>query len=306
MRASARGPRVERIALARGAGSFRRPPADVRAIDSWGLISDADESPSRAGRPARSCPSRTMPEKMLLDDVRLVVLDAGEAVGDAEPITDLLRSASRRDRARSSRHTTAAISEPTSAAPLRSRSPGGLSARNCASSVKQAAIAASSWAAIAATSCVASFVRHTGTLGAPAAPSNCQTDTCLRLSLVNGSRFQPHQRSAGAAGELSHQVDLGRPDVAERDRDALEAPVRGSRSGARRAPGSRRRTRRSPVRLGSTWKARIVSPGGSRCSSGTPTSMTKQPPGSRCAATFRKHATCSSCVVRFMIVLKTR
>ncbi len=34
--------------------------------------------------------------------------------------------------------------------------------------------------------------------------------------------------------------------------------------------------------------------------------MTKQPPGSRCAATLRKHATCAACVVRFMIVLKTR
>ena len=31
-----------------------------------------------------------------------------------------------------------------------------------------------------------------------------------------------------------------------------------------------------------------------------PTSITKHPPGSRCAATLRKHATCSSCVVRFV------
>ena len=52
-----------------------------------------------------------------------------------------------------------------------------------------------------------------------------------------------------------------------------------------------------------TWN---VSPGGSRRSSGTPTSITKQPPGSRCAATLRKHATCAACVVRFPIVLKTR
>ena len=50
----------------------------------------------------------------------------------------------------------------------------------------------------------------------------------------------------------------------------------------------------------------MVSPGGSRRSPGTPTSMTKQPPGSRCAATLRKHATCAACVVRFKIVLKTR
>ncbi len=34
--------------------------------------------------------------------------------------------------------------------------------------------------------------------------------------------------------------------------------------------------------------------------------MTKQPPGSRCAAALRKQATCASCVVRFSIVLKTR
>jgi len=34
--------------------------------------------------------------------------------------------------------------------------------------------------------------------------------------------------------------------------------------------------------------------------------MTKQPPGSRCAAALRKQATCASCVVRLLIVLKTR
>jgi hypothetical protein len=34
--------------------------------------------------------------------------------------------------------------------------------------------------------------------------------------------------------------------------------------------------------------------------------MTKQPPGSRCAAALAKQATCAACVVRFMIVLKTR
>ena len=62
----------------------------------------------------------------------------------------------------------------------------------------------------------------------------------------------------------------------------------------------------NPHLVSLTWKARTVSPGGSRWRSGTPTSITKQPPGSRCAATLRKHATCSACVVRFMIVLKTR
>jgi hypothetical protein len=55
-----------------------------------------------------------------------------------------------------------------------------------------------------------------------------------------------------------------------------------------------------------TWKARMVSPGGRSWSPGTPASITKQPPGSRCVATLRKHATCAACVVKFMIVLKTR
>ena len=40
----------------------------------------------------------------------------------------------------------------------------------------------------------------------------------------------------------------------------------------------------------------MVSPNGSRCRSGKPTSITKHPPGSRCAATFWKQATCASCV----------
>ena len=51
-----------------------------------------------------------------------------------------------------------------------------------------------------------------------------------------------------------------------------------------------------------TWNR---SPGGSVLRPGTPSSITKQPPGSRCAATFSKHATCASCVVRLPIVLKT-
>ena len=58
--------------------------------------------------------------------------------------------------------------------------------------------------------------------------------------------------------------------------------------------------------VGVTVNGRTVSPGGSRRSAGTSTSMTKQPPGSRWAATLRKHATWSSCDVRFSIVLYTR
>ena len=38
---------------------------------------------------------------------------------------------------------------------------------------------------------------------------------------------------------------------------------------------------------------------------GTSTAITKHPCGSRWAATLRKHATCPSCVVRFMIVFAT-
>ena len=48
---------------------------------------------------------------------------------------------------------------------------------------------------------------------------------------------------------------------------------------------------------------RTVSPGGRRRRSGTPTSITNAPPGSRCAAALRKTATCPACVVTFMIVL---
>jgi hypothetical protein len=59
-------------------------------------------------------------------------------------------------------------------------------------------------------------------------------------------------------------------------------------------------------RVGVTCHGTVFCPGGSLRSSGTPTSMTKHPPGSRWRATFRKHATCASCVVRFMIVLNTR
>src|SRR5713101_1746312 len=52
------------------------------------------------------------------------------------------------------------------------------------------------------------------------------------------------------------------------------------------------------------WNRRNTSPRGNRCTPGTPTSITKQPPGSRCAATFWKQATCSSCVVKFPIVIR--
>ena len=121
-----------------------------------------------------------------------------------------------------------------------------------------------------------------------------QTETCWRLSLVNGSRVPAGPAVAEAhAGELGHQVELGRPDVAERDRvrstpavDALEV-VRD------RAPGRRRRTRRCPSASSLASNTTDRSPGGSSRSSGRTTSITKQPPGSRCAAAFRKQATCA-------------
>ena len=50
---------------------------------------------------------------------------------------------------------------------------------------------------------------------------------------------------------------------------------------------------------------RTVSPGGRRRNSGTITSITNAPPD-QVRAALAKHATCASCVVRFMIVLRTR
>lgn len=133
-----------------------------------------------------------------------------------------------------------------------------------------------------------------------------QTETCWALSLVNGCRCQPLHRS--------------------RRLIPASSAIRSSSAGHTYRNGTERRSSRPstiskwcetspwtatsyssrPQRLSPTWKAWMVSPGGSRRSAGTATSTTKHPPGSRCAATFRKQATCAACVVRFMIVLKTR
>ena len=52
------------------------------------------------------------------------------------------------------------------------------------------------------------------------------TETWLRLTLVNGSRCQPaHRFSQSQPGEARHQVELGRPGVAELDRIRLDSAV---------------------------------------------------------------------------------
>src|SRR5215207_8213430 len=110
---------------------------------------------------------------------------------------------------------------------------------------------------------------------------------------------QPHP------AELRHEVELGRPRVAERHRDAVEASVDDPKVVGNEALVRDVVFVDPPPRLARIEDVKRLT-GGRRWSAGTPTSMTKQPPGSRCAATLRKHATCASCVVRFEIVLKTR
>ena len=96
------------------------------------------------------CESR---EKVLLDDVGLALLHALEAIRDPEPVADLVRPVlDEREPVESANQ--AAIRAAVSAAPERSRRPGGVSARNAAVVAKHAAIPASSWAAIASTSLV--------------------------------------------------------------------------------------------------------------------------------------------------------
>lgn len=62
----------------------------------------------------------------------------------------------------------------------------------------------------------------------------------------------------------------------------------------------------NPSRVGPTRNGTALCPGGSLRRSGTPTSITKRPPGRRCAAALRKQSTWASCVSRLLIVLKTR
>ena len=118
-------------------------------------------------------------------------------------------------------------------------------------------------------------------------PVFSHTETCLVLSAVNGSRVpvapalaQRHPR------EPRHQVELRRPHVAERDRVDPERRRPSRSSDARSGPGATTSYSSKPSRVGVTVNGRIVSPAGSRCRSGSITSITKHPPGSRCAAAF--------------------
>jgi hypothetical protein len=115
--------------------------------------------------------------------------------------------------------------------------------------------------------------------------------------VVNDSHVHPLQRSRRLMPSIrGHQVELRRPHIAKGRREHFE-----------RVPDP------VVVRVGDlrghvcvlvdthirrlSVNDRTVSPGGSRRSWGTPTSMTKHPPSSRCAATLPKQSTCSSCKV---------
>ena len=103
-----------------------------------------------------------------------------------------------------------------------------------------------------------------------------QTETCWRLSLVNGSRSHPLQRSRkrSPASSAIRSSSAG-PRVAKRQRVALEAPV-DQREVMRREPLVREDVLVDAPVGRARSKTRIVSPGGSRWGSETPTSTTKQ------------------------------
>jgi hypothetical protein len=77
--------------------------------------------------------ARNCAKEMLLDDVGVAVFDALELVGDVEAVTDLLGP--RLDELEP------ATSAAASSAPVRSRRPGGIKARNSTPGAKHAAIA---------------------------------------------------------------------------------------------------------------------------------------------------------------------
>ena len=128
------------------------------------------------------------------------------------------------------------------------------------------------------------------------------------LAALARERLARASRSTARAASCPPARPSGRAPTARRSGTASRAAASGrrrARSGARRAPGSRRRTRRCPSASRSR-RRRGTSRRRQRRRPGTPTSITKRPPGSRCRATLRKHATWPSCVVRLLIVLKTR
>lgn len=107
------------------------------------------------------------------------------------------------------------------------------------------------------------------------------------------------------AREPRHQVEIGGPYVTKRRREDLKLPVDDPVVVRDKALRCDVVLVEADMRWGYGERSDGL-PGGSRCSAGTSTSITKQPPGSRHAATLRKRSGCSSCVVRFSIVLRTR
>ena len=103
------------------------------------------------------------------------------------------------------------------------------------------------------------------------------------------------------AGELCHEVELARPHVAERDGAPLEGAV-DKLEVVRDQPCVATWYSSKPHRFCSVYSGRMVSPWGSRCRSGTMTSIPNRPSGCRWRAALRKQATCAAWLVRFIRV----
>ena len=95
-----------------------------------------------------------------------------------------------------------------------------------------------------------------------------QTETCLRLSLVNGSRVQPLQRSRSLIpASCAIRSSSAGHDIAERDRDALALPSTISKW-CEIKPWRATSYSSKPRASRSRGTARTVSPGGSRAGRG--------------------------------------
>ena len=196
---------------------------------------------------------------MLLDDVRFFVLDTREAVGDVKAVADLVRPCLREVEHRSSRDTTSRSMRPPRRrrfAPV-ARAGSALGTGRPPRSRQQSPPRPVQRSRRRAARRARSAHRHARWLGGSL--SNCQTDTCLRLSLVNGSRLPAAPSARAAASRRAAPSGRARPATRSgtASRRSSTRPVDDSRSGARRGPGSRRRTRRSPSASRSTWKTRI-------------------------------------------------
>ena len=104
------------------------------------------------------------------------------------------------------------------------------------------------------------------------------------------------------ARHLGHEVELGRPDVAERPRAVLDPPVDDVKW-CEISPWFATSYSSIPQWRSPMSNTTAVAPSGSRRRSGIRHSITKHPPGARCRAALRNAATCPACVVRFSIVL---